>query len=167
VDWLVQVVVSLTLALLLFSTFVRFLEINPLPVVLGLESQEHYLERRLGNYQLAIEEINQLPEGAQVIFLWEPRSYACQVDCRPDALLDRFLHLTHFYGYDATAIAANWRATGATHVLLHQAGLDFVVEAGFDPVTQNDLFVMRELRTTYLSPVRQWQDAYTLFELNP
>lgn len=167
VDWLVQVVVSLTLALLLFSTFTRFLEINPLPVAFGLESEAHFLERRLGNYQLAIEEINQLPEDARVIFLWEPRSYACQVDCRPDALLDRFLHLTHFYGYDAAEIAAHWQAEGATHVLLHQAGFDFVVDAGFDPVTQNDLLVMQELRTTHLSPVRQWQEAYTLFELNP
>ena len=48
VDWLARTAVSLTLALLLFSTLTTFLQVNPLPVVLGLESQEAYLARRLG-----------------------------------------------------------------------------------------------------------------------
>jgi 4-amino-4-deoxy-L-arabinose transferase-like glycosyltransferase len=73
VVWVVRAVMSLTLALLLFSTFTTFLEINPLPVVLGLESPDDYLARRLGWYYVAVQNINrELPPGAVVGFFWVP-----------------------------------------------------------------------------------------------
>ena len=165
VDWLARTVVSLTLALLLFSTVTTFLQINPLPVLLGLEARDDYLARRLGVYQLAMEEVNALPSDSRVVFLWEPRSYACQVDCRPDALLDRFLHLTNLYP-DADAIAREWEKTGVTHVLLYQGGLEAIIQAGFDPVTPRDLAVLGNLRARYLSPIYEWGDIYVLYKLD-
>ena len=168
VAWLARVVVSLTLALLFFSMLIRFVQLNPLPSILGLEPCADYLTRRLGWYHVAIEEINQeLPSDAVVLFLWEPRSYRCQVECWPDALLDRFLHTTYLYGYDAEAIAAAWRVDGVTHVLLHRAGLASILEAQFDPVTLADLQVLDDLRAHYLSPVDEWGDVYVLYELIP
>jgi 4-amino-4-deoxy-L-arabinose transferase-like glycosyltransferase len=164
VDWLARAVVSLTLALLLFSNLTAFLHINPLPVILGLESREDYLTRRLGVYQLVMEEVNELPSESRVVFLWEPRSYACQVDCRPDALLDRFLHLTYLYP-DAGTIAGVWRQAGVTHVLLYQGGMESIIEAGFDPVTPRDQAIMEDLQTRYLSPVQSWNESYVLYEL--
>ncbi|GAB4536653.1 MAG: hypothetical protein Kow0063_22460 [Anaerolineae bacterium] len=163
-DWLARSVVSLTLALLLFSTLVTFLQVNPLPVALGLEAREDYLARRLGVYQVVMKAVNELPAGSRVVFLWEPRSYMCQVDCQPDALLDRFLHLTYLYP-DAGTIASVWRKAGVTHVLLHQRGMNMIVEAGFDPVTPRDLAIMEELQAHYLSPVGRWGDDYVLYEL--
>ncbi len=164
VDWLARAVVSMTLALLLFSTLSTFLQINPVPVVLGLESRDDYLTRRLGIYQFVMTAVNELPPESQVVFLWEPRSYACQIDCRPDALLDRFLHLTRLYP-DAEAIVHEWRKTGVTHVLLYQRGMNMIVDAGFDPITTRDLAIMKDLQTHYLSPVAEWGDAYVLYEL--
>jgi 4-amino-4-deoxy-L-arabinose transferase-like glycosyltransferase len=165
-DWLARAVISLTLALLLFSTLATFLRANPLPVALGLESHDDYLARLLGVYHPAMAGVNALPPGARVVFLWEPRGYPCRVDCRPDALLDHFLHLTYLYS-DAGAIARAWRAEGVTHVLLYRRGMEMIVEAGFDPVTPRDLAIMNDLQAHYLSPVSEWGDAYVLYELVP
>jgi hypothetical protein len=166
VGWLVRAVMSLTLALLLFSTLTAFVRANPLPVALGLEARDDYLARRLGIYHLALQGVNELPPGSRVVFLWEPRSYACQVDCWPDALLDRFLHLTYLYP-DADSIARAWAADGVTHVLLYQSGMKAIVEAKFDPITPHDLAIMADLRSRHLSPVGEWGDAYVLYRLIP
>ena len=165
VNWLVRTAVSLTLALILFTQFTSFLALNPLPVATGVESESHYLRRRLGLYQEVMERINELPAESRVVFLWEPRSYHCEVECRPDALLDRFLHHTHFLGHDAGEIAADWRARGTTHVLLYRDGLDHIVEAGFDPVTAADLTVLQQLQEEALTPVASWDGAYQLYAL--
>jgi hypothetical protein len=166
VSWLVRAVMSLVLALLLFSTLTTFLQVNPLPVTVGLESRDDYLARRLGAYYQAITAVNALPSGSRVIFLWEPRSYACRLDCWPDALLDRFLHLTYLYP-DADTIARVWAEAGVTHVLLYRAGMNAIIRAGFDPVTPRDLAIMRDLQAHYLSPVGEWGDTYTLYRLVP
>jgi Dolichyl-phosphate-mannose-protein mannosyltransferase len=166
VGWLVRAVVSLTLALLLFSTLAAFLRSNPLPVALGLESRDDYLARRLGVYHLALQGVNALPPGSRVVFLWEPRSYACRVDCWPDALLDRFLHMTQLYS-DADAIAQAWVQAGVTHVLLYRSGMQAIVEAKFDPVAPRDLAIMADLQSRHLSPVGEWGDAYALYRLVP
>jgi hypothetical protein len=164
VDWLARSVIALTLGLLLFSTLTSFLRVNPLPVAFGLESRDHYLARRLGAYHLAIEAINSLPPDSQVVFLWEPRSYACRVGCRPDALLDRFLHLSHLYP-DATSIARLWRREGVTHVLLYRLGMQAIVEDRFDPISPHDLDVLADLQADYLQPVYDDRAAYTLYAL--
>ncbi len=166
VGWLVRAVMSLTLALLLFSTLTAFLRANPLPVALGLESRDDYLTRRLGVYQVALTAVNALPPDSHVVFLWEPRSYACRVDCWPDALLDRFLHLAYLYP-DADTIARTWAEAGVTHVLLYRLGMEAIVQAGFDPVTPRDLAIMRDLQAHHLSPVGEWGGAYMLYRLVP
>jgi hypothetical protein len=140
---------------------------NPIGVVLGVEERESWLGRRLGWYYPAVEHINrELSPGSVVLFLWEPRSYYCALDCRPDALLDRWLHATHLHGHDAGAIAAAWRAEGYTHVLLYRLGYEAVVEAGFDPVTPADVRTLAALVEGHLRPLAEWGDAYALYALS-
>jgi hypothetical protein len=167
VDWLARAAFSLALGLLLFGQARDFVRVNPLPVALGLETADAYLQRRLGSYHTAVTAVNHLPPAGQVVFLWEPRSYACRVACRPDALLDRWLHLTRYRGYDADAIADAWRAEGVTHVLLHQRGLDFIVDAGFDPITARDLAILHDLQTRRLEQLAAWDNDYILYALPP
>jgi hypothetical protein len=164
VGWLARAVVGLTLALLLFSLLVRFLQINPLPAVLGLESRDDYLTRRLGWYYVVIEAINrELPPDAVVLFLWEPRSYHCRADCRPDALLDRWLHTTHVYGYDADGIADAWYADGVTHVLLCRTGYQSILEAGFDPVTEFDQAALERVLAEEMVQAADFGGVYELY----
>ena len=164
--WLARAVVVGVLALTLVGTLLSTVQQRPLGVLLGFESRDDFLTRRLGWYYAAVEHINrELPPEAVVLFLWEPRSYHCQVDCRPDAILDRFVHATHLYGHDAGDIAAVWRAEGVTHVLLHRAGLEFILEKQFDPVTTNDQRVLDELLARHLTPVENFGSAYELYRL--
>ena len=164
VGWLVRAVVGVVLALLLFSLVTGFIQANPLPAVLGLETRDDYLTRRLGWHYVAIQTINQdLPPDAIVLFLWEPRAYHCRAECWPDALLDRWLHTTHVYGQDAGAIAAAWRAQGISHVLLHRAGYQAVVEAGFDPVTKADQTTLETLLSREMVRAGDFGEAYELY----
>jgi hypothetical protein len=164
--WIVRMVISVVLALTLVGTLLSTVREQPLQILLGFESRDDYLMRRLGWYYPAIEHINnELSQDSVVLFLWEPRSYHCDIECRPDALLDRWLHSVHLHGHDADAIAQEWRSDGVTHVLLHRAGLDHVLDRGFDPIGPEDLESLEKLTAEHLSLVRGFGSAYELYRL--
>ncbi|MCA9935281.1 MAG: glycosyltransferase family 39 protein [Ardenticatenaceae bacterium] len=129
---------AFVLVLVLLGQFTAWLTINPLPYLSGGESREAYLARRLGPHYAAMQAINVLPADAVVTFLWEPRSYYCERDCRPDTILDKFDHLVYLHN-DAASIARAWREEGITHVLLWRLGLDFVLQEQPDPPALSDL----------------------------
>jgi len=165
-SWLVRAVVVQVLGLTLVRAGIDLVADHPLGVVMGLEERGDWLSRRLGWYYPTMEYINQnLPPGSVVLFLWEPRSYHCTVDCRPDALLHYFLHATHLYGPDADTIAAAWRATGITHVLFHRQGYEFILEAGFDPLTEADITALEMMQRHGLQKVRDFGGIYVLYRL--
>ncbi|HID62047.1 MAG TPA: phospholipid carrier-dependent glycosyltransferase [Anaerolineae bacterium] len=166
-QWFVTTVLLLALGLNAVSSALHFISDSPLPYLAGFESKESYLTRHLGLYYTTVAHISEnLPPSARILFLWEPRSYYCQRDCRPDALLDRFLHLTYLYP-DADAIARAWAEAGVTHVLLYRLGMEVIVQAGFDPVTPRDLAIMQDLQARHLLPVGEWGNAYVLYEVIP
>jgi hypothetical protein len=173
VGWLVQTIVSFTLVLLLFNHLLTFLQVNPLPVLVGIENPSAYLARQLGVYQVVIEDgVNQLPEGSGVMMLWETRTYACEVTCYPDPILGRFLHLTQHLQYDAVAIRQSWEAQGVTHVLVSDAGLQFLLDAAaYNPIGgqigADDMAVLADLETNHWQMVQQWGENYTLYEWRP
>jgi len=165
--WLVRAITVIVLVLTLAGMLLSFVQERPLGVLLGFESEGDFLNRRLGWYAVAIDYINrELPPGAVVLFLWEPRSYPCQVACRPDALLDRWLHTTHLYGHDAKTIADVWRAQGVTHVLLYRTGYEAIVAAGFDPITEADQTTLAELLGEEIL-VSDLGGVYELYALSP
>lgn len=165
--WVLTAVLAIVLGLDLLGTGLNFARSSPLPYLVGYESASDFLDRYQYDYQQAIDYINEeLPLEAKVYFLWEPRSYYCQRDVRPDAILDAFLHLRYRFGA-AQNIARYLRGEGYTHVLLHEQGMQAIVQAGFDPVTAADLAVMEELRTEYWSVEAEWGDAYQLYEVRP
>jgi hypothetical protein len=147
------------------SAGLRFVHSNPLAYLVGYQSPQDYVSQYQPHYQEAVEYLNEeLPQSARIYFLWEPRSFYCERDVRPDAILDGFLHLRYRFG-DAAAITRYLIDEGFTHVLLHRRGMEFIVEAGFDPVTPDDLAVMQELQDRYWSPLAEWGNAYVLYEL--
>jgi len=161
-------VIGLVLLLGLAIRFAGSLPQQPWTYLLGNESTEANLQRRLGLHYQAIEAVNQLPEGAVVTFLWEPRSYYCERECLPDSILDKFGHLTYKYG-DAEAIAQAWHNQGITHVLLFQTGLDLVLAA--NTMTDEPLpepAALTALREDHLELVETvGKDVYQLFALRP
>jgi len=164
--WIVRGVIALVLVLTLVSCLLAFVQARPLPVLLGIETQGNYLTRRLGWHYWAMTHLNtELNPEAVVLFLWEPRSYYCSLDCRPDALLDRWLHATYLHGHNPVDIADAWRDLGVTHVLLYRDGLNHILGAGFDPVTPEDVAALEALLEEEAALVKSLGSAYELYLL--
>ncbi len=135
-------------------------------VVSGRLSTEAYLETQLGDYDRAIRMVNQLPSGARVRFLWEPRSFYCDpvVTCEPDALLDRWWHAMRL-APQADPVMAAWQAQGVTHVLFYRLGAEAVRQEGFDPISEVDWIQLERALHSLLTPVWQIGDSYVLYRL--
>jgi hypothetical protein len=99
-----------------------------------------------------------------VLFLWEPRSYFCQVACRPDSILDQLAHDHYRYGSAAQIVAA-WQKAGITHVLLHRQGLEFVKHESAEALYPPALEQLAVLEAQYFEPVFDLAGAYQLYRL--
>jgi hypothetical protein len=160
----VNLTIGLALVLTLVDVGLLTLKINPLPYLTGGETRDEYLIRRLGAHYAVMGQINEtLPPDAVIVFLWEPRSYFCQRDCRPDSILDKFPHLVHQHG-SADAIARTWQQAGITHVLIHRTGLNFVLNDAPEAV---DTAVLTELETHHLRLLFETTGAYQVYALEP
>ncbi len=158
----VNIAVALVLALTLIDLGLLTLKINPLPYLIGLENREAYLIRRLGAHYGTMQQINEtLPPEAKVVFLWEPRSYYCQPDCRPDSILDEFPHLVDKYG-SAETIAQQWQNAGVSYVLIHRVGLNFMLTEQPERIDQS---VLADLENNYLSEEFNVVGSYQVYAL--
>ncbi len=157
---------AFTLALTALQAALGFISASPLRVVSGSEPEEDYLGSRLGQHAVAMQALARLPDGSQVRFLWEPRSYYCPpaLTCEPDSLLDRWWHERQLGG-DAPAIAAEWRRLGVTHVLYYRLGAEAVRTAGFDPFIDKDWEELEHFLADDLVIAESFGDAYTLYRL--
>ena len=149
-----MLVVGLVLALTAFSYALAIAGDSPFAYIAGFESRRAYLTRALGSYYATAEFVNgALPKDARVLFLWETRPYYFQRAVDEDAILDRWARLRFRLG-DADSIAAELRERGYTHVLLYRAGLDLILQTGYDSVPLEDTrtleeFAARDLRLVY------------------
>jgi 4-amino-4-deoxy-L-arabinose transferase-like glycosyltransferase len=160
-----NVVIGLTLALTLIDTGLMTLKINPLPYLVGAETRDEYLTRRLGAYYAAMQQINErLPSDAVIVFLWEPRSYYCQRDCRPDSILDQLAHDQYVYG-NASRIFDAWKKAGITHVLLHRQGLGFIKGEGTETLYQPAIEQLVSMENQYFEEVFDVAGAYQVYSL--
>ncbi len=137
----------------------------PLPVAVGIQTQDDYLVQTLGAYEAAIQHINALPEESRVLMLWEPRFFYCLPRCVPDSSLDRWLR-EHQQWPDPLQAAARWREQGITHVLIHEAALEWMVsEGGPAPLSVEDQTALDALREQALVLVWEWPGQYRLYAL--
>ncbi|NJN55596.1 MAG: hypothetical protein HC804_13095 [Anaerolineae bacterium] len=163
----VGLVIVFALVLNLVAQLAGWLALAPHRYVLGDDGRDATLNRILGPHYTVMQDINDLlSEDAVVAFLYEPRSYYCERDCRPDSILDELGHLEYLYG-DAAGIAATWRQQGVTHVLIFDAGYNFVVVTELASALPQDLTLMETLKTDWLEPVMAWETGYSLYVVPP
>jgi hypothetical protein len=161
---LLTLILSLVLAAGMLIQLIYWLPHQPWAYLSGRESRSQNLERRLGEHYVAMSKINeQLPDDAVILFIFEPRSYYCEADCRPDSILDRYGHLHDRHG-DAAAIAGAWQREGVTHVLLWRHGLDFLLSSATPGATLRlpDPSILDQLQKDYLKLVSH-RGGYELF----
>lgn len=165
----VRLVIILALALNLVGQLLHWLPGMPLSYVAGSATRDDILTHWLGSHYVAMQGINeQTPPDAVVVFLYEPRSYYCDRDCRPDSILDTFAHLEYLHN-DATGIAQAWHSEGVMHVLLFETGYEFVREQQMDWISPQNTHLMDELATGHLQLIADWGDyqLYEFQETNP
>lgn len=138
--------------------------ISPLRVLTREQSQQAYLEDRLGWYARAMVKLDELPEGATVKLLWEPRGFYCPVECIPDVILDQWWYSRRTIGSPAE-IADAWSDKGVTHVLVYDFGAGLEMEA--QPLlTDEDWSALDRLERERLQRIERFGDRiYTLYEL--
>lgn len=136
---------------------------------LGLRGTEAYLEDNLGWHAPAMKAIRDLPSGARVLMLWEPRSLYCLPKCEPDEILDRWLG--ERYGSPSASprgpeeIMESWKQAGYSHLLFYRLGADFI-RAESTSYHESDWQALNVLLEG-LPIVQEFGGTYTMYELDP
>jgi hypothetical protein len=108
--------------------------------------------------------MDQLPEGASVYSLFEPRSYSLPRRIQPDPINYNFSHDLYLYK-TPSEIVQHWKTQGYTHVLIYERGLNLGAD---DPESQFTPARRAALRETLkrLEFNNQTSDkAYTLYRI--
>jgi 4-amino-4-deoxy-L-arabinose transferase-like glycosyltransferase len=96
----------------------------------GYESA--YLEHALGWHYATMRQIDGLPQGTTVRFLWEPRTLYCdnrRLNCYTDSLMDAWYYARRTVGNGSpAAIAERWKAGGADYLLVYEFGREYEKE---------------------------------------
>ncbi len=127
VTWLSRPLLALALGICAIQQGFAFSAQHPLDYLSGQLSMRDYQIATLGDYALAVEQINALPSGNRVMFLWEPRTLSCAPAdrCEADELLDNWLAASNDT-QSAQATIAHWRALGYDHVLISEYGSQII-----------------------------------------
>jgi len=110
----------------LFMEGYTFLAGRPVAPLLGLESRDDYLVRKLGLYTEAMRYTKErLPDMSRTLYMWEPRGYYGQPHALADTAFDNLSQARARYGDVERALTA-LRGDGVTHLMLHVSGLRFL-----------------------------------------
>lgn len=163
--WILSRFLIFVFALTALSAVLHLGRISPVGVLTGARSRQHYLEDQLGWYARVVQELNRLPPGSRVRFLWEPRAYYCRVDCVPDVILDQWWYLGRTVGPPSN-LATTWSDEGVSHVLIYDQGVR--LEQTAQPLlTEADWNALEVFREQELTLVREYGDGvYSLYELH-
>ena len=94
--------------------------------------------------------------------LWEPRGFYCWPACIPDAWIDQWYVARRTLG-SPQAIRQAWASQGMTHLLLFNAGMDYV-RNNDQRYSEEDWAELDELLQG-LTPVEKIGGGYTLFRM--
>lgn len=162
-------------AALVFTTLIGSINIartltSANPGVYYVENNpDRYLRANLGNYYAAMRQLDTLPAGSTVLFMWEPKSFYCpaHITCIPDIVLDHWSHPLRL-GSSADDLMQQWRDTDHIDYLLvwglkpgSGLGYDLWLHEDAAVRAQNELFPAA--LDMYGEPV--WTDGafYTLY----
>ncbi|MBN1430139.1 MAG: phospholipid carrier-dependent glycosyltransferase [Anaerolineae bacterium] len=166
VSRLLRPLVLIVLVMAVFNSFFEFVQIDPLRVAFGMQSEEDYLDQTMGVSYEAMKKVNALPQDAKVLFLWEPRIFYCQRDCIPDSLINRWWHDRQLEP-DPHRIIAQWREEGVTHVLIADWGMNFLIneESELGSLSEEDVVALGKARKADMSLLWNESGLYSLYEL--
>jgi hypothetical protein len=164
VSFLINSLIVIVVALTLIDNGIFVLQRNPLAVAFGAQSRERYIERIDPSYAALTQAIENLPVGAYVYSLYEPRTYDLPRPIQPDAIVSNFAHDLHLY-QTADDVIQNWKTQGYTHILVYERGVDILFSSTLsqeEMVRRNALYEVR----ANLSLVSQTPDGvYSIYRI--
>jgi len=93
---------------------------NQLPSVVGLETREDYLHRRLQPYDMMVRASRELPAGAKLLLVWENRAYYLDRPCIADSFYEASWILQFLEkDQDGNLLADKLKKEGVTHVMVN------------------------------------------------
>jgi hypothetical protein len=112
---------ALTLVFVFLSQLLLTIGFRPWPYLVGQQSRDEYLNAYVSQrFHQMVTYVNQnLTDLDRVLFIWEPRSYGCQVPHRADVLLDNFPQLIGRYA-SPEGVLAGLQDEGFTHILVNE-----------------------------------------------
>jgi 4-amino-4-deoxy-L-arabinose transferase-like glycosyltransferase len=145
------------------------LRIGAPQAALGLTAPDDYLAQNWGWYAPAMRAVRELPAGAKVLMLWEPRSLHCWPACEPDEVLDRWLRERYAESpgepRSASQILHAWQQAGYTHLLFYRLGADFSRSQSLN-YHPDDWQVLDKL-LAQLHQIEDFGATYTLYSIPP
>ncbi len=124
---IVTALIFLVLGLNATELFSNLARSGSIPYIIGIKTEEEFLDDNLGWYNQAVKEMGDLPEGSRIVMLYEPRGLYCLPECEPDEILDRWKHDLAYFS-DPQTVLASWKQQGFTHILYNRAGTEFLRE---------------------------------------
>lgn len=102
-----------------------------LPYASGSIDRDGYEIANLGIYAEAMQRLEELPAGSEVLFMWEAKSYLCpdHITCIPDALYDHW-YRPLMQGSSPNELMQSWRERGIVYLLVQ--GLEPDSNIGYD-----------------------------------
>lgn len=159
-----MILILLSLGFNIIETSVDTIRRNVPNVLLGLITSKSYLSHNLGDYEQAMQVINELPADSKILMLWETRSLACLPNCDPDEVIDRWYDDVHS-NKNPVEVSELWIAQGYTHVLVNQAGKEYI-QVNDHRFTNSDWEMLDNILDK-LSPPVVIDDSYFLYILKP
>ncbi len=126
IGFIVRTLLTLTIGVNLLNFGLQVTARHPLAVALGMVSRQEYLARWQPVYAQALALVQRTPPEARILLLFEPRSYGMARWVQPDSINAHLAHALWQHGSTETMIAA-WREQRFTHVLISNAGAEFLL----------------------------------------
>lgn len=122
---IVTALLFMVLGLNLVQVITDLIKLGAIAQILGIKTKDAYLSANLGWYDQAVRSMEDLPEGSQVVMLYEPRGFYCLPDCEPDEILDRWKHDLAMFG-DPQTVMTSWDQQGFGYILYNRGGTEFL-----------------------------------------
>ncbi len=158
IDFVARLIVAFTWVLTGIEATAATLQ--PSQYLLATTDRDTFIYQNLGDHFEALRQLDHKEPGAQVVLLWEPRSYYCpaSANCIPDILLDRWSHALKT-GKTPDQVFREWQRQGIDYLIFWREGYDFVVRENL-AAPEDTLFGAAIQR--WMAPV--WSNgSYTLY----
>lgn len=156
-------IILLSLGLSTGSIVFQTIKQDALRVDAGLIREETYQDANLGWYAPAARAVNQLPVGAKVLFLYEPRGLACIPTCDPDEILDQW-KISRLVNATKESVLNLWKQTGYNYLFVNQAGMQFLADGSDPHHPAEEVQALQDL-LNQLPLVQSFGESYKIFKL--